>query len=408
MNIFLDTNVLYKDPFLTKGKNPILLSLANHGDVKLFINKTVYDELLRAHRRFLDQEIKNISEALDKINPFLEKIDHKIDIDLKAEGLKSDLISHFSKLQNENLIEIIKYDSEILERIVEIDMYEKAPFIKKRQIVNRREEKVEFIKKEIRDAIIWYSYELFIEKNNLKECFFISNNTKEFGDEGAGKIGINEPYPLHPEIREASNLVAYKNVSSFLNHNKEKVNNIFSDLQAKILFEELSYKIEEELSGEFAKELIDKYFSGDIMNQNKYFIADFEPEDVHKEYSGPGHVTPADGGIVNVELKEVELYGNEFTVTMNIIVEMHVEIHLFNSASKAKEIHNKYEYQGTDILEVEESITFILPVEIKKDMKKEDFCLRSYIEKIETSHVDIEYIDWKNISHSNRESDEID
>ncbi|PEM81026.1 hypothetical protein CN558_13520 [Bacillus wiedmannii] len=71
MNIFLDSNILFKDPYLEKGLNKTLNRLARHEDVKLFINKVVYMEVLRGHKTFLENEIKSVNTALKRMNPYL-------------------------------------------------------------------------------------------------------------------------------------------------------------------------------------------------------------------------------------------------------------------------------------------------------------------------------------------------
>ena len=87
MHIFLDTNAIYKDPFLQKGKNRILLQLAKHNDVHLYISKTVYSELLRRHRVFVESELKAANEAISKISPFFRKNRDEVTLNVKAEDL---------------------------------------------------------------------------------------------------------------------------------------------------------------------------------------------------------------------------------------------------------------------------------------------------------------------------------
>lgn len=55
MNIFVDTNILYKDPFLLRGKNIILKELAKADEVKIFLNKAVVDEIKRGDKVFFEK-----------------------------------------------------------------------------------------------------------------------------------------------------------------------------------------------------------------------------------------------------------------------------------------------------------------------------------------------------------------
>lgn len=51
MNIFVDTNIFYKDPFLLRGKNIILKELAKADNVKIF--------LIKLHLKRLKEVIKS-------------------------------------------------------------------------------------------------------------------------------------------------------------------------------------------------------------------------------------------------------------------------------------------------------------------------------------------------------------
>ncbi|MBO1513532.1 hypothetical protein [Metabacillus bambusae] len=96
MNIFLDTNAIYYDPFFKKGKNRILLNLAKHDDVKIYICKAVYSELFRAHKVFIEQQLKAANESMVKLSPFLDKTAQKFVIDIKLD----DFLDDFHKQYN--------------------------------------------------------------------------------------------------------------------------------------------------------------------------------------------------------------------------------------------------------------------------------------------------------------------
>lgn len=185
MNIFLDTNSIYYDPFFKKGKNRILLNLTKHDDVKIYICKAVYTELFRAHKVFIEQQLKAANESMIKLSPFLDKTAQKFIIDIKLDDILNDFHEQFNRFHDENQIEIIEYDRDVLGDVIEADMYEKSPFIRQGSVTNNKGQKVKTVHKAVRDAIIWYSYQRFAEKNRLEDCYFISNNTKEFGDIGS-------------------------------------------------------------------------------------------------------------------------------------------------------------------------------------------------------------------------------
>lgn len=398
MNIFFDSNAFYKDPFLIKGKNRILLSLAKHEDVKIYINETVYEEILRAHKTLLEKETNTINESFAKINTFLEMAKQKFEVDVDLGVVLKDFSSRFDEIQDAEQLEIILYDSDILKYIVEIDMYEKAPFIKKTEMKNNKDQKIKITKKEIRDAIIWYSYQVYIEKNKLEDCYFISNNTAEFGDDEAKKSSEGQPYNLHPEINN-NNLIAYKNVHDFLVHNDEKVKDLFYELHSIKLSEELFDKLYEELNEGLAEELVTRLFNEKIISETHQYLSDFQPEDIHDDYFMGGYVSPSSYGQVNnIQLNEVDIYGGNITVAVDLVVEMEVEVYLYNPAHDDRS--DKFQSGETDTMEVQESVIFLIPFNIDKELDEDTFSLKEYIKGTEIGNLNVEIIATKNIDHT--------
>lgn len=400
MNIFLDTNVFFNDPFLAKGKKKILLMLANHKDVKLFISKTVYAELLRQHTNFLEKEVKNAREALVNLSPFLNEKREKFIIDLNLANLIKDFHDTFETFQSEEQVEIIDYDSDVLEHIVEIDMYKKLPFIKLEEITNEKGEKVTFNKKEIRDAIIWYSYQEYIKKRGLVDCYFISNNIKEFGAIGSKNSPKNEPYPLHPEINGNNNLIAYRTVHSFFTHKDKQIKELFKDkdLHAKILSEELFEKVADELNDGIAEDLIHKFFTEEILSETNRILSEKQPDEIHKDYFMDGYIDPLDGNISEIRFTEVDVYGDSIAVTVDADVEMEVDIYLYNPVYDNRD--EKFQNYATDTMKVTERIVFILPMDSEKVLDIGNFSLREYIEGNEPDYLNIEIIKVENIDHT--------
>jgi len=400
MNIFIDSNIIYRDPFLTKGFNNVLNRLAKHEDVTLFISKAVYMEVLRGHKVFLEEQLKAANKIHNKISRYLIEDKQNFTIDIKLEDLLQDFENQYLQLQEEAKLKIIDFDKDVLEFVVEIDMYEKSPFIKKNEVQNKSGEMIPYKKKEIRDAIIWYSYQVYIKNNNLDNCYFLSNNTNEFGDENAKDIPNNEPYNLHPELNTDLSIIPYKTTQGFLTHNDEKVKELFKDINELILSEELSEKIEEELNNGFAEELIDKYFKEQILSETQNFISNKQPDDIHDDYFMAGYIDPnVSSDILNVQVAEIELYGGELTVALDIEVDADVDVYLFNQGYDDR--NEKFQYYATDTIKVEESIIFIIPINTEKELIEETFSLKEYIGDVEPNNLNIEFLQWTNTNHRN-------
>lgn len=399
MNIFLDTNAIYYDPFFKKGKNRILLNLAKHDDVKIYICKAVYSELFRAHKVFIEQQLKAANESMVKLSPFLDKTAQKFVIDIKLDDFLDDFHNQYNFFQDDSQIEIIEYDGDVLEDIIEADMYEKSPFIKQGNITNNKGQNVKTVNKAIRDAIIWYSYQRFAENNNLEDCYFISNNTKEFGKIGSKSSPKEMPYPLHPEIIKNNKITAYKNIHDFLAHNDEQIKRLFKDLHSKILSSELFDKVVEQLEDGIAEELINQYFAEEILSETYSFLSNMQPNGIHEDYFMQGYVDPLlFGNISDIRLSEVDVYGDSISVSVDVDVEMEVDIYIYNPVHD--DLDEKFESYATDMVKVTENIVFLLPVDIEKELAVDNFSLRKYIEGNEPDYLSVEIIECENIDHT--------
>ena len=60
MQVFLDANILYKDPFLKTGYLSLLKRLAKDGHIQLFISESAYKDVLH---HFQSQYVKLITDA---------------------------------------------------------------------------------------------------------------------------------------------------------------------------------------------------------------------------------------------------------------------------------------------------------------------------------------------------------
>lgn len=400
MNIFLDSNAFYNDPFLSKGRKAILLRLAKHEDVKLYINETVYQEVFRTHSDFLNVQFNQIHDSFQRIKSYLDEYRDIFNIDINIENVIEDFHDHFSDLENEHQLTIIPYDSEVLKYIVEIDQYAKQPFIKKQESKDKQGKKTTVVKKEIRDAIIWFSYKIFIENNSLENCYFISNNTKEFGKSGF-EYSYGNPYELHDALNNDNNITAYKTIEDFLIHNDYKIKELFKDenFHAKLLSEDFYDQIYEELENDLAKDIVSKYLKGKICESTENFLLDMEPETIHDDYFMGGYISTVSSWIHDEDISflEMEIYGDAITITANVEIETDVEIYIYNPSHDRGE--DKYQYQATDKIKVEAVITFLISIDEEKELDHDEFSFREYIKNIEPNNLNIEFIHWENIDH---------
>ncbi|WP_280169330.1 PIN domain-containing protein [Priestia megaterium] len=399
MNIFLDTNVFYNDPFLQKGKKPILLQLAKHENVKLFICQAVFSEIEKHHKTFFEEEIKSIKDSFSKMESYLKPERDTFGMNIEVENLLGDFTTYFDGLTEEGQMTIIPYDVDVFNHVMEVDMYDRMPFIKQEEITNKKGDKVLYKKKEIRDTIIWYSYQEYIKKHQIEYCYFISNNTKEFSAEPGRRTPQEEPYPLHPAIVEDSKmLAAYKNVHDFLAHNSDKVKELFTNLHAQILSEELYNQVWGELEEGLAEELVTRFLEKEILQETHNYLSERDTDDIHEEYYMGGQVAPTlFGEIKDIEFQEATVYDKAISVLVELEVETEVEISLYDAGYADRS--EKYRYYGTDTLNIKEKVVFLIPLNEEKEIDKDNFSLRDYVEGVTPGNVNVEIIEMENIGH---------
>ncbi|OEH86045.1 hypothetical protein BHU72_14535 [Desulfuribacillus stibiiarsenatis] len=393
MYIFLDTNTIYKDPFFTKGKNKLLMKLAKLDDVYIVINPTVYEELLRAHLEFLKKQLADIQSAYIKLRPYLEGNDHIFQMNTNLDDLIKEFHDKFYQYQKNDQLIIVDYEADILKHIVEIDMYEKAPFIKQCHVKTKDNDAFNYPKKEIRDAIIWYSYRLFIEKNSIDDCHFISNDIKAYCDV-ITKATPDGQYQIHHDIKGNVDIKAYKSIEDFLTINDNKV----KELHSHILSQDLYNKFLSDMKNGMAEEIILKYFSDQILSEVDDYISNLSPENIRSNYFIDGYIqTYFDGDIVNVSLEDIEILGDDIMVTASVIVEKNVEIYAYNPVYDTRD--EKFTSVGEDEIEITLLVKFLLDIDTTKDIDEANFSILEYIEGNDPWSVDIEVNKLKNLNY---------
>ncbi|PHB39077.1 hypothetical protein COE86_04160 [Bacillus toyonensis] len=103
------------------------------------------------------------------------------------------------------------------------------------------------------------------------------------------------------------------------------------------------------------------------------------------------------GDITKIQVNDIEVYGGEIIITLDIELDMHVEVYLYNPVHDSR--NDKYEYYATDIVKVEESIVFVIPINIEKEINEETVSFEEYIDGFEPDNLNMEFIQRTNIDH---------
>ncbi|MBD3639181.1 MAG: DUF4935 domain-containing protein, partial [Crocinitomicaceae bacterium] len=167
MNIFVDTSVLYKDPFWKRNFSTELLETVTNREIGLFVSEIVLKELEHNYKKILNTELSQIQNIQEKLTQYQIKTDSelpKIDITKSIKGLQY----FYQKLEYDGTLTVLKNSDNLMAELVDRAIERKKPFTEN--------------KTELKDALIWFAYYKHAESNNLKDCVFLTNNITDFCD----------------------------------------------------------------------------------------------------------------------------------------------------------------------------------------------------------------------------------
>jgi hypothetical protein len=240
MNFFIDSNILYDDPYFLKT-NKILLDLVEKENANVFLADTVVKEVIENQKIRLKKIIAayKINKSLLKKITTLELNDDKIE---KAEQLEK-LISYYNELEKQGKITILKINESVLEYILPKVLNKCAPFFNDS-------------KNEFKDSVIWFTYAVYAKAQKLEDCYLLTDNVKEFGTvENELHPDLYEFYPfkllrtviLVPNLKnnEISNSSIGDNEGTPSNIREKRINEILFIKHREVLFAQLEYVIED-------------------------------------------------------------------------------------------------------------------------------------------------------------------
>ncbi|GAA0240455.1 hypothetical protein GCM10008921_25960 [Metaclostridioides mangenotii] len=131
MNIFLDTNIIFNDPFLRRGKLSVLNELSMLDDSTIYLSKAVVAELKRGHLNFINENLEIVKRKSGNLNTNLFDKSKHIDVKVDLDYFNEQFDTRIESMVNQGMIKIVPYYLEVLDEIVRIDMYEVLPFVQK-------------------------------------------------------------------------------------------------------------------------------------------------------------------------------------------------------------------------------------------------------------------------------------
>lgn len=266
INVFLDSNILFNNPFMDSGINKRLLNKIKQINGHVYITDIIYKEVIHNYVKKLEELNSDIDKLKNKISKTNIEMNFK-NIDVTVEQRKLEL--RFNELVEHNYITMLNTDSNLLNEVIERAIKKTKPFSDN--------------KEEFRDCLIWLTYVHKSELDDLKNCFFITNNTSDFF--------AKDKISLHPDLLEdTKRFKVYKGLIEFFNLEQElfdlgnlknlKENFTFksNDLYSGAMIEKFEYELEEYINKNnslLSKYIFDlsettdiKFESYDIINEN--------------------------------------------------------------------------------------------------------------------------------------------
>lgn len=237
-NLFIDTNILYDDPFF-KGLNKFLLDWQADGKINIYVSDIVISELIETYKG----RIKKIIDEYKKSKSQLRKLSNTIldNPKIEKEILTKELNEFYHQLEFDSKITVVKTKDEILTPVLQMALKKELPFF-----FNG--------KNEFKDAFIAFSYAHFARKKKLTNCCLITNNIRDFADtKGAIHPNISDihPFSLIGDINDLRTSSIQQAESQHGQINKviegtdeKRIKNILFEKNDRLLFEELEIAIE--------------------------------------------------------------------------------------------------------------------------------------------------------------------
>jgi predicted nucleic acid-binding protein len=203
MNIFIDTSILYSDPFWQENFPNQLMNVARDKRVNIYISDIVLKELRHNFEKELDKELFELRKRNNILKKFLRRFEPYVAFD--KESCLLDFDNYYKDIANYNYIKILNYKPQYLSAIVDKAIIRQKPFSEK--------------KTELKDALIWLTYSDFANTNNLENCYFLTENCSDFCDLEKLKSGVFE---LHSDLKnECDKFKIFRSIKDFYKANSD-------------------------------------------------------------------------------------------------------------------------------------------------------------------------------------------
>ncbi|MDW4547543.1 PIN domain-containing protein [Bacillus subtilis] len=384
MNFFLDTNILFKDPFLQNNFNQKLIEMVKlnqrlkgyeeeqlrevgldpdmsflNEDFKIYVSRVVYKEAKAHYIKRVNDRFKQLRDINRDLSWFMNDI-REISPHFTKEQYENRFDQYYSDLGNSGVITILDVP-EITNELIERAVKKEEPFFNNE-------------KNEFRDATIWLTYSSFAESMDLGKCYFITDNVTDFCRKNDKDM---VPVPLHPKLREECDrfkmyrssqglFTSDDDFKEYLQEYQETALILNGDLGDRLELLEALQKIKDEkIDNSYLLNLL-THSSGDIFDIIEHVLDNkirnhMDVDSFMDEFNFGGYLQPQSLfiDIISLEVQDSEIFDETVLVSATIKVPYDIAVYLYNPVYDNRD--EKYEFSST------QNVVFSIPVSFQLD-----------------------------------------
>lgn len=334
-HVFLDTGVLYYDPFWQSNFAKQLQKAAYDSKIKIYISDVVIMELKRNFEKNIDKETFDINKVSQKLFKLIRNF--KPYEPPNKESLLLEFDKFYEVFGGKANHEILNYNNDILPIIIEKAVYRKKPFTE--------------TKTELKDAIIWETYKQYLQKNGLNNCYLITSNINDFCNLEKIKEG---KFVVHEELlEECDKFKIYTSIQNFVKENNDIL--YYPEIEFKKWIDE------ENIDEDYVYRLLWDNVVDKVINEIQYHVEKLEADDLFKQEDLSiigGYLDFGDVIWNACSDIEVDINGDYAIISGNLEVSCKIQAYGYNSVRDDDD--EKYPFIGEDDFNFELQFNFIM------------------------------------------------
>lgn len=329
MDIFIDTSVIYTDPFWKRNYPGQLLEAAKDSRANIYLADVVLRELRHNFEKQLDKEFSAINSA--DINIGKISYNHQNFTIPSKDKYLEDFDQYYEELFKNKIIIKLPTDERMFNDILDRAIERKKPFTDNRS--------------EFKDAVIWTTYFMYAKEKGLRNCYLLSNNKKDFTDND-GK--------LHPELKnDYDKFEVHITIDEFYKANKLAID--------KPLIEFQNWIDKQAISEKYVFDLLFNNVTSKVYDEVSRQFENADPS----SFVDDREVGSVSGGYVNIEEIiwnncgdiEIDVIKDYAIISGRLKLNVTLELYSYNSGRDPGDV--KFPYYGSADREVSVYFNFI-------------------------------------------------